>query len=120
MSKHKYNGFAILQGHRIHSFTYLAKPNAGELKMETSIGNFHLSISDDGYGGNDSHAFLSEVIGLNTVLHSPIEKIEEDADKWGATIKLHDSHGNEAVVKIVHEQNGYYGFGYSLERIDGE
>lgn len=82
--------------------------------LHTDAGDYELFIDDDGCGGNDSNAFLSEVNGLDTMLNQEIVAVEENADSYGAEIKLNGANGAQCVINIIHEQNGYYGFSYEL------
>jgi hypothetical protein len=82
--------------------------------LRTDAGNYTLQIEDDGYGGNDSHAWLSGVASLDTITGKTIARVEEESNGYGAEIKLHTEDGAVCVLKITHEQNGYYGFCYEL------
>lgn len=82
--------------------------------LHCDVGDYELEIDDDGYGGNDSNAFLSGVYGLDRIIGKEIIAASEDSDSYGAEIKLQTVDDSECIINITHEQNGYYGFCFEL------
>lgn len=83
------------------------------LVITTDSGVFNLNIDDEGGYGNDSHAYLHDISGLQYILGQEITGVEERSDSWGAEIRLQTDKG-VCVIDIRHEHNGYYGFSYDL------
>jgi len=82
--------------------------------MHTDAGDYRLEIEDEGCGGNDSHAYLSGVSGMDDVRGEVIASVEEESDGYGAEVRLRTVAGKTCFINITHEQNGYYGFAYEL------
>lgn len=106
-------GFDELIGKRLLSAEAWESGDTSWL-LHTDAGDYLLDIEDDGCGGNDSHAFLSGVSGLDAVKGEIIASVDEDSDAYGAEAKLHAGTGKTCIINITHEQNGYYGFAYEL------
>lgn len=107
-------GFDELIGKKILSFNEWSKGD-GAWSFKTDSGDYTLKIDDEGYGCNDSHAFLESIVGLEGILNQTILKVDEvsHGGSSGETITLETAHGN-CVIEIIHEHNGYYGFSYEL------
>ena len=74
--------------------------------------DYTLIIDDDHCGCNDSWAYL-QTADLLQIANQEIIDIEEESDSYGAEIKIITKE-NFGTIRIVHEQNGYYGFCYDL------
>ena len=87
------------------------------MTIEADYGKFELIIEDEGDGGDDSHAFLESVDGINTILNQKIISVDESYDSsYGASIDIF-THNGRATILITHEHNGYYGFSYELREV---
>jgi hypothetical protein len=82
--------------------------------IRTDGGDYRLVIEDDGCGGNDSHAYLSQVDGLPEIIGAVIDSVSEESDSCSAEIKLRAASGLSCIIGITHDHNGYYGFSYEL------
>lgn len=109
-------GFDELKGKRINTAD---KWDEGDKSwtLHTDNGDYELQIDDDGCGGNDSNAFLSDVCGLDAIAGKEIVAVDEESDSYGARIKLRTADSSECIINIVHDHNGYYGFSYELLHI---
>jgi hypothetical protein len=76
-------------------------------------GLYHIQLEDEGAGGNDSHAYFSEV-DLKPVIGKRITKAwHEDESRDGVRLVLQAGVAT-AIVQVIHQNNGYYGFSYEV------
>ena len=94
---------------------YTIKSYTKEGTIVTEEGEiFEIHLEDDGCGGNDSHAFF-EKFDLDNIIGEKILEIHEEGgtnvDGAVFTLKTKMAMG---IIEIVHESNGYYGWGYEV------
>ena len=110
---YKLKDFQQIDGHVIES---VEKMSEKEARIVTNLNCYRLIVEDDGSGtGNDSYAFIAEIIYGPVV--KPLygrKKISEKQDSDCAQIDIVDAIGNQLEITIKHEHNGYYGFTYEL------
>ncbi len=70
-------------------------------------------LEDEGYGGNDSRVSFGKIDLSAIVLQLILETEESDKSTFGAILKL-STKRNQGSIEIIHEHNGYYGWGYEL------
>jgi len=109
-------GFDVLKGSVILSVGSHAQGDKTWI-IHTNNGTYELWIDDDGCGGcNDSYAFLESVDGIENIIGKTITNVDDKSNSYSATIKLMSDEAY-CTIKIIHEQNGYYGFSYQLIKL---
>lgn len=81
--------------------------------FQTENHNYCLNIEDEGYCGNDSHAYLSSVDNIDAIINQEIIEVTEESNSYSAEITLR-TRENTCVIQIIHDHNGYYGFSYEI------
>ena len=75
---------------------------------------FHVTLEDDGAGGNDSRAHFG-----NVILHKD-RKItlvrEEERDNRGARFAIECGY-RSGVIEIIHDSNGWYGWDMDVTEV---
>lgn len=75
---------------------------------------FHVTLEDEGAGGNDSHAHFG-----NVILHKD-RKItlvrEEERDNRGARFAIECGY-RSGVIEIIHDSNGWYGWDMDVTEV---
>lgn len=108
---HKKRSFDEVKGQTILS----SNPYEGYYwNFRTNCGDYTLQVDDEGYGCNDSHAYISAISGLEAIIDKEIVNVEESSNSDEAEIKLYTADGSVCVINIIHDHNGYYGFSYEL------
>ena len=100
----------ILKGHTIVSFE---KEEYNLTLHLVGGGQYRVELTDDGGGGNDSHAFF-EKVELGPILGKELtEAFHEGKTSEGVRLVLRAGK-DEGQVEVVHQHNGYYGFSYEV------
>ena len=105
--EHKKIDIDALVGYTISSF------KEGEILTKEGK-TFYVILSDDGDGGNDSYAFFKK-FDLSQIIDRKVVKAWEESnpDEDGAFLKIETPNGT-AIIEIIHESNGYYGWSYEI------
>lgn len=109
MSEYKKTECAALIGLTIQSFTPFDSYLSIVLSDDKVI---CLTLDDDG-PFNDSYAYLGKIDIEEIIGEKIVSADEKDWDSYGGTILLKTAR-NTGTIEILHDHNGYYGFGYDI------
>lgn len=76
---------------------------------------FHMTLTDEGAGGNDSHAFFNDVCLIKDAKITAVR--EEDNDRDGARFVI-ECKWKSGLIDVVHNSNGYYGWSYDFVEVE--
>lgn len=106
----------VLNGETIVSIEGQVKDSF--LRLHCKSGKvYDINIEDDGDGGNDSHAFISDIDMDKVIGRKIVDARHEDKDSYGVTLKFMTKEMQLGTITIQHDHNGYYGFSYHVSKV---
>ncbi len=77
--------------------------------------SYGIDLQDDSCGCNDSYAYFGEIQLSDIIGKKIVSAIESNSDSYGAVFVIKTKNA-EGTIQVIHEHNGYYGWGYELHK----